>query len=203
MEGKKEASIMKLKIIALSLCVTMVLYGLCGCGNGDKNDNEIKKLEQRISDLQNEIESYEQKISDISGGQSELIESQDVESVKSVEYDPNDYFSVATFNRQKARDESQKMLQSIVDTPKIDEKVKNDTLAAITKLASEIECEANIETIIIAKGFEKCVALINGDNANIILKTEGLMPSEVAIIKEVVYEQAGILPSNTEIIEKN
>ena len=53
-----------------------------------------------------------------------------------------------------------------------------------------------------AKGFEECVAIISGDNASIIVKSDGLLPNEVAQITEIVYEQAGILPTNMNIVEK-
>ena len=66
-----------------------------------------------------------------------------------------------------------------------------------------MESESNIETLVLSKGFEKCVAVVNGDSASIIVKSAGLLPSEVAQISEIVYEQTGILPSNLKIIEKD
>lgn len=152
------------------------------------------------SDMTNEYNSDEKIF-----GQSALVDNQDIESVSFEEFDEpyDDYFAVAAVNRQRARDESLELLQTVADTPDADESVKSDALAGIAKVAAEIECEANIETIILAKGFEECVAVVKGDNANIIVKTGGLMPNEIAIIKEIVYEQAAILPANTKIIEKN
>ena len=73
---------------------------------------------------------------------------------------------------------------------------------AINKLATIMATEANIETLVKAKGFEECVAIINQDTANIVVSSEGLTPGEVAQIKEIVYEQAGIIPANIKIVEK-
>jgi hypothetical protein len=74
--------------------------------------------------------------------------------------------------------------------------------ADITAMAASIEAEANIEELIKAKGFEDCVAVINGELASIIVRSDGLLPSEIAQITEIVYEQAGILPTNLNIVEK-
>ena len=59
-----------------------------------------------------------------------------------------------------------------------------------------------IESLIKAKGFEECVAVINGDKANIIVKSEGLRPNQLSQILEIVYLQADILPANVTISEK-
>ena len=38
---------------------------------------------------------------------------------------------------------------------------------------------------------------------HVIVESEGLNPGEVAQISEIVYEQAGIVPSNLKIVEKS
>ena len=113
------------------------------------------------------------------------------------------YFAVAAVSRKRARDESIELLSSIVNSAESMPDIKDRALNDIGKIASEIEKEANIEVLVKAKGFMECVAVVSGENANIIVKTEGLMPNEVAQIKEIAYEQAGISPGNVKIIEKN
>ena len=65
-----------------------------------------------------------------------------------------------------------------------------------------MEAEANIETLIIAKGFAQCVAVVNGDMATIVIEAENLTPSDIAIINEIVYDQTGIKPLNITITKK-
>ena len=112
------------------------------------------------------------------------------------------YFAVAVVSRRRARDESLELLNNIIDSAETMPDVMNKALQEIAVIAGEIEKEANIETIIKAKGFIDCVAVLNGENAHIIVKTEGLMANEVAQIKEIVYEQAGVIPGNVKIVEK-
>ena len=119
-------------------------------------------------------------------------------------YEPQDnYFAVSVVSRQRARDESIELLNNIVDNAEDLPDVRDRALSDIAVIAHEIERESNIETLVRAKGFAECVAVVSGENANIIVKTDGLMPNEVAQIKEIVFEQAGILPGNIKIIERN
>jgi len=115
----------------------------------------------------------------------------------------DDYFAVSVLSRQRARDESIDLLNNIVNSAEAMPDAKDKALQDIATIAQEVEKEANIETLVKAKGFADCVAVVSGANANVIVKTDGLMPNEVAQIKEIVYVQAGILPANTQIIEKN
>lgn len=113
-----------------------------------------------------------------------------------------DYFSSTQLSRQKARDEALEVLQSVVDSSDAVEATKEQALSEISRIADDIQLEANIETLILSKGFEQCVAVINGDTVNIIVKSEGLLANEVAQINEIVYEQTGTDPSNIKVIEK-
>ena len=112
------------------------------------------------------------------------------------------YFEAMQLSRQQARDEAMEVLLSVAESSTAVEDMKNEALDSIAQIARDIECESNIETLILSKGFTQCVAVVNGDTASIIVKSEGLLPSEVAQISEIVYEQTGILPTNLKIIEK-
>ncbi len=112
------------------------------------------------------------------------------------------YFATMVLSRQQARDEAIEVLQSVVDSKEAIADMKTDAMEDMRKIASEIEMEANIETLVLSKGFEQCVAVVNGDSASVVVKTDGLLPSHVSQISEIVYEQAGILPVNLNIIEK-
>ena len=112
------------------------------------------------------------------------------------------YFASAQVSRQRARDEAMEVLQSVVENEGAVEAVKTQALADLSKLAMAIEQEANIETLIMAKGFEKCVAVISGDTARIIVSGSGLTPAQIAQINEIVYEEANISPVNITITEK-
>ncbi len=114
----------------------------------------------------------------------------------------SNYFAASQIERQRARDEAMEVLQGVVDDEKSLDAAKEQALADIAAIAATIEKEANIETLIKAKGFEECVAVINGNKANIIVKSEGLQPNQLSQILEIVYKQANILPADVTIAEK-
>ena len=122
---------------------------------------------------------------------------------KPTESDTKDtYFSSVQVNRQRTRDEAIEVLQSVVDNAASTETAKNEALAQIGRLADIMEAEANIETLIVAKGFEECVAVISDGSVSIVVKSDGLIPAQISQINEIVYEQAGIKPANVKIIER-
>lgn len=142
---------------------------------------------------ENKIGTLNDELSDVAGfltdGENEEVSSED-------------YFANIVLNRQSARDEAMEVLLSVTDSTTAIDEVKNSAYSDMEQIALDIENEANIETMILAKGFEQCIAVVNGNSANVIVKTDGLTPGEVAQISEIVYEECGILPSELKIIEK-
>ena len=123
----------------------------------------------------------------------------------SLNNDPNasNYFAQTILSRKQARDEALEVLQSVATNANAEPEAVDSALAGIAQIAQDIENESNIETLIEAKGFEDCIAVISNGKATIIVKSDGLLASEVAQINEIVFEQAGILPVDLKIIEKN
>ena len=115
--------------------------------------------------------------------------------------DSDSYFTTAQVSRQRARDEALEVLNAVVANANATEQVKAEAVAEITKISLEMEQEADIESLLISKGFEKCVAVINGETASIVVKcSETLTPVQLAQINASVYEIAGIEPINITIV---
>jgi len=114
-----------------------------------------------------------------------------------------DYFATIALQRDQARDEAMAVLKTVTESETALEEAKQAALTDINKIAADIEREANIETLVMSKGFEQCIAVISDNKCNIIVQTNGLLPGQLAQIAEIVYEQTGIVPENLKIIEKN
>ncbi len=112
------------------------------------------------------------------------------------------YFASTMITRQRSRDEALAVLQTIVANETALPETVAGAIEQINQIAQDMENEANIETMVKAKGFEECVAVLSDGKCSVIVKTEGLLPSEVAQIQEIVYEQTGILPEHVKMIEK-
>lgn len=113
------------------------------------------------------------------------------------------YFASTQVSRDRARDEALAVLQNVVDSADADSDEKSQALEDIATIASNIEAEANIEAMVMAKGFEQCVAILNDGMCTVVVMTEGLLQNQISQINEIVFEQTGIKPVNIKYIEKN
>ena len=113
------------------------------------------------------------------------------------------YFAQAVIDRQKARDEALEVLQIVVDNQDALAESKDTALQQMSQIADDMQKESNIESLVVSKGFDECVAVISEGKCNVIVKSDGLLANQISQIKEIVYEQASITPINVKIIEKN
>jgi stage III sporulation protein AH len=124
------------------------------------------------------------------------------DSVNTNSDNESDYFAAAALTRQQSRDEAIDVLKLVADNEEASAEAKAEAQAKISKIAVDIQNEANIETLVKAKGFEECIAVISDDSASVIVKAESLMANEAAQILAIVYETAGISPENVTIVNK-
>lgn len=137
------------------------------------------------------------------GTQASSIENNDGNKQESVTSGGDTYFTATQLSRKMARDEALEVLQTVLDNENALSATKAKALEDMARIASEIEKEANIEALITAKGFEQCIAVINGDKVSIVVKNDGALRSnQLAQINEIVYSETGIKPTNIKIIQK-
>ena len=112
------------------------------------------------------------------------------------------YFTSTAVNRQEARDEAVDVLKLITENEEASEAARADAAERISQIAVDIQNEANIETLVKAKGFEECVAVISEGAVSVIVSAESLSASDTAKILSIVYETTGVSPSKVSIINK-
>ncbi|MBR5514625.1 MAG: SpoIIIAH-like family protein [Clostridia bacterium] len=113
------------------------------------------------------------------------------------------YFAMTEVSRQKTRDEAMEVLQTIVDNEATGEEDRAQALNSINEIAKNIQYEGNIESLVVSKGFDDCVAVISDGVATVVVKSDGLLENEITQIQEIVYTESGILPQDLRIIEKS
>ncbi len=114
----------------------------------------------------------------------------------------NNYFTSVALVRQQSRDEAIDVLMLITENEEADEAAKAEAAEKISKIAVDIQNETNIETLVKAKGFEDCIAVISEDAVSVIVRADSLQANEAAQILSIVYETTGISPQNISIINK-
>ncbi len=118
------------------------------------------------------------------------------------EAEAENYFTTTALNRQQARDEAIDVLKMVTESEEADEVAKTEANAKIAKIAEDIQNETNIETLVKAKGFEECVAVISDDSVSVIVSAESLQAAEAAQILSIVYNTTGISPENVSILNR-
>ena len=116
--------------------------------------------------------------------------------------DTDDYFATVSLGRQQARDEAMEVLLQLTESADALPEAKANAMEDLNRIALDIEKEGQIEAMVTSRGFERCIAVVNGNSASVVVCTDALTPGETAQISEIVYEAADIVPANLKIIEK-
>lgn len=113
------------------------------------------------------------------------------------------YFATARLNRQQARDSALSLLQDAAAREDADEAVKNQLNDNIQTMADYTVTEAQIENLVVAKGFADCVAFIGEDALSLAVSAPegGLTEADTAKIVDVVKQSAGFTADQIHIIE--
>ena len=124
-----------------------------------------------------------------------------VNGTEIVDYSSDDYFAQARLEKLTSRDEAVETLKMMLDGGDIsDEELTTYTEEAVA-LSSLIERETIIENLVIAAGFDDCVCYLDGENANIVVKSEGLTSSQAAQIKDILLSEVNVDNENIRIFE--
>ena len=113
------------------------------------------------------------------------------------------YFATARLNRQQARDSALSLLQDAAAREDADETVKNQLNDNIQTMANYTVTEAQIENLVVAKGYTDCVAFIGEDALSLAVSAPagGLTEADTAKILDVVKQTAGYTAGQVTIIE--
>ncbi|WP_294500654.1 SpoIIIAH-like family protein [uncultured Gemmiger sp.] len=99
-----------------------------------------------------------------------------------------EFFDSARLTREKKRDEALDAIENTLKDASLSDEEKQKTSQALQTEISNIEQEANLETLIRAKGFVDCVVMLSADSANVTVMTESdaLTAEEVTRIRDVI-----------------
>ncbi len=116
-------------------------------------------------------------------------------------YSSEDYFSQARLDKLTARDEAVETLKMVLEGRDITEEEMATYTENAVSLSSLIESEAEIENLILACGYEDCVVYLDGENASIVVKSDGLSAAQAAEIKDILLSETQVPNENIRIFE--
>ncbi|MBQ3215870.1 MAG: SpoIIIAH-like family protein [Oscillospiraceae bacterium] len=112
-----------------------------------------------------------------------------------------DYFSAVRLSRQQARDSAVTLLQeTMASGTDAEVSTSNNQLEEIVQTAL---CEAQIESLVIAKGYTDCVAYMNEEGISVAVASPegGLQQQDVALIADIVMTQSGQTYEQIRVVE--
>ena len=112
------------------------------------------------------------------------------------------YFDTARLSRQQARDSAISMLQEAEIDENATEDVLNEASLALQVLASYTVAEAQIESLVTAKGYEDCVVFMGEDSCSVVVADpDGVDSTDAARIKDIVISETDYTAAQIKIME--
>ena len=115
----------------------------------------------------------------------------------------NAYFASARLTRQPSRDSALELLEQAASSANASQEIIDSAMAAISDMAGNSMREAQVENLLIAKGFTDCVVFIGDEEVTVAVPApmEGLSQADVARITETVTAETGVPASALRVIE--
>lgn len=112
-----------------------------------------------------------------------------------------DYFSAVRLSRQEARDSAVGLLQEAMAYN--DDAQAAQTNTALEEIVQVALCEAQIESLVIAKGYTDCVAYISDKGISVAVAAPegGLVQKDVAVIADIVMTQSDYTIEDIYVVE--
>lgn len=132
---------------------------------------------------------------------SKVSDGEESENSDKLSKESKKYFAQAKSDRQKARDELDEKLKSLLNESTQNEGNKKLIEESINSLVRNSQQETNIENLIKAKGFGDCVVFIQNEECSVIVNSGTLNENSVIIIRDIVSGQSGISFDKIKITE--
>lgn len=116
----------------------------------------------------------------------------------------SDYFAAVRLSRQQARDSAVNLLQEAMAYAEGSSGGKDtESAVELEQIVQTALSEAQIESLIIAKGYADCVAYMSGEGISVAVAAPegGLQPEDVAVIADIVISQSSYGIDDIRVVE--
>ena len=114
-----------------------------------------------------------------------------------------DYFSAVRLSRQQARDSAVNLLQEAMAYSEADGGKELESAMELEDIVQTALSEAQIESLVIAKGYADCVAYMSGEGISVAVSSPegGLRQEDVAVIADIVMAQSAYKLDDIRVVE--
>ena len=115
----------------------------------------------------------------------------------------SDYFAAVRLSRQQARDNAVELLQEAMAYSGQDGGKDVESAMELEEIVQTALSEAQIESLIIAKGYQDCVAYMSGEGISVAVASPegGLQEQDVAVIADSVMSQSDYSLEEIRVVE--
>lgn len=112
-----------------------------------------------------------------------------------------DYFAAVRLSRQQARDNALNLLQEAMAYS--DESKATESAVELEEIVQTALSEAQIESLVIAKGYTDCVAYMSNEGISVAVAAPegGLQEEDVAVIADIVLNQSDYTLQDIRVVE--
>ena len=112
-----------------------------------------------------------------------------------------DYFAAVRLSRQQARDSAVGLLQEAMAYNEDAESVQSSE--KLEEIVHTALCEAQIESLVIAKGYVDCVAYISDEGVSVAVASPegGMQQEDVAVIADIIMTQSDFTMEDIRVVE--
>ena len=130
-----------------------------------------------------------------------ILDDQAVLTDGSLENTAADYFAAVRLSRQEARDSAVALLQETMSYS--DSTKAAESSATLDEIVQTALSEAQIESLVIAKGYADCVVYMTNVGVSVAVASPegGLQSADVAVIADIVMSQSEYTLSDIRIVE--
>lgn len=133
-----------------------------------------------------------------------LMLSEDMAAISAgedVQTTATDYFAALRLSRQQARDNAVNLLQEAMAYSESSKEA--ESAMQLDEIVQTALSEAQIESLIIAKGFADCVAYMSGEGISVAVASPegGLQQTDVAVIADIVMTQSDYSLKDIRVVE--
>lgn len=130
-----------------------------------------------------------------------LVISNETEILSNDESTMTDYFAAVRLSRQEARDSAVSLLQEAMAYHEDEASIQSDE--KLGQIVQTALCEAQIESLVIAKGYADCVTYISDEGISVAVASPegGLQQEDVAVIADIVLSQSEYTMDDIRVVE--
>lgn len=197
--------IKKNQIIVVLISFCLIIVGYLNYSNSNEKSNntvvgDIRNYTEGMGDAKLVSTTSVDRIEE--NEVSDKVVEEDTAESENITYIEEDYFTESKLERNNIYSQTIEVYENMLESSSITNEQKSIAQNEIQKITSIKNTILIAENLIKIKGFEEVVVFENGGNVSVIVKSDVLLPEQVAQIQNIISREFNIETENINITNK-